>query len=92
MRNSNLTVVVATLGILASGFAHGEDGKKNIGNQNFSKRPYHEVLPESAYNKADQWEGATLIADDATTKTGVRSVDGIKKINLNMLGKRPYME
>ncbi len=91
MKTLNLAVIVSTLVILASGFAHGDDGKHNIGHQNLSKRPYHEVLPESAYDKQEQWEGATLIDDNVKSRGSASNMDAIKKININMLGKRPYM-
>ncbi len=87
MKTLNLVAVVSSVLLLGASVAQADVGyNKEVHNQNFaSKRPYQQVLPESAYNKADKWEGATLISESKSDK-------GIKQINLNMLGKRAYME
>lgn len=87
MRTLNLVAVVSSVLLLSASVAQADvNYSKEVHNQNFaSKRPYQQVLPESAYNKADKWEGATLVSESESDK-------GIKQINLNMLGKRAYME
>lgn len=92
MKKLNLVIVLSSALILASGFVQADELRKNSNNQNLSKRPYQEVLPDSAYNKQENWEGATLISDDAPTESGESGADSIRKININMLGKRPYMD
>lgn len=91
MKTFKLAAIISSVLLLGASVAQADVSyNKEVHNQNFSaKRPYQQVLPESAYNKADQWEGATLSANDAQADAGEQS---IKKINLNMLGKRAYME
>ena len=87
----NLVVVVSSAVLLLSGAAYADSGLKhnvqNVHNQSFiSKRPYQQVPAESAYSKKENFEGATLIDENAET-------DRIHKpMRLHMLGKRPYME
>lgn len=87
----NLVVVVSSAVLLLSGVAYADSGLKhnvhNVHNQSFiSKRPYQQVPAESAYSKKENFEGATLIDENAET-------DRIHKpMRLHMLGKRPYME
>ena len=97
MRVLNLVVVVSSAVLLLSGVAYADSGLKhnihnvhnvhNVHNQSFiSKRPYQQVPAESAYSKKENFEGATLIDENAET-------DRIHKpMRLHMLGKRPYME
>ena len=91
MKTLNLVVVVSSVLLLGTSLAQADVSySKDVHNQNFaSKRPYQQALPESAYNKAGKWEGATLTGNNVQAEAGEQ---GIKKINLNMLGKRAYME
>ncbi len=90
MKTINLAIIASSILLLVCSVAHADELRSNINHQNISKRPYQEVLSESAYNKKDNWEGATLIDDDAEGETA--GSEGIKRININNLGKRPYME
>lgn len=83
-----LVVFSATLVGATSVQAQDEYAKK-AHNQNFiSKRPYHQPLPDSAYEKSADWEGATLVPDNlkAEEKSAVKS----QAMRMHMLGKRPY--
>lgn len=100
-RMSNIVGVLAAL-LLTAGIAQaGDDKANNVIDQNLSKRPYHQAPVESkansdaAANKADNWDGATLVTDDA----GEAKADAAKagpnnyqKLRIRMLGQRPYME
>ena len=85
MKSLKLAVVVSSVALMASGLAQADQYKHNMNNQNFmAKRPYQQVLPESAYQTADQWEGATLISERAQVQSGA-------SLSTHMLGKRPFM-
>ncbi len=86
MKNKYLVTLLAAATLLAAGSIYAEEDYKHMNNQNLSKRPYQQVPAESAYNKKENFEGATLINENAET-------DGKhKQMRLNMLGKRPYTE
>jgi hypothetical protein len=90
MKNISLVAVAAAL-LLAFGVAQaGDDKAKNIIDQNLSKRPYQEAPSVSNTNKTDNWEGATLVADDNTAEKPV--VSKHKQLRIHMLGRRPYIE
>jgi hypothetical protein len=90
MRTINLAVVVSAVALMVSGLANAEDAyKKNAHNQNFAKRPYAQPLPESAYQKAEGFEGATLVRGDVSEDGN--AVDQKQHVQrLNNLSKRPY--
>lgn len=88
MKTLNLAVVVSTVIILASGLANATDGE-NVSNQNLSKRPYQQMPDEPAYNKGDNWEGATLVKERSSAESGPTQY---QQLRINMLGKQPYME
>ncbi len=67
----------------------GEDSDGNIINQNLSKRPYQEAPAASSANKADHWDGATLVKEAPGEKKA--SPTQYQKFRINMLGQRPYM-
>ncbi len=84
MNSLKLAMVVSSVVLMTSGLAQADQYKEKMHNQNFmAKRPYQQVLPESAYQNADQWEGATLV-------TG-RAVQSGASLNGHMLSKRPFM-
>lgn len=86
MKNISLIGVASAL-LLAFGVAQAADDKvNNIIDQNLSKRPYQEA---PSANKADSWEGATLVRDDETIKPVVSQH---KQLRIHMLGRRPYIE
>ncbi len=89
MRVLNLVVVVSSAVILFSGAAHADSGfKHNVHNQSFiSKRPYQQVVENTAQKKDQQWEGATLITDQVSDDVGLNDRNTLR---LNMLSKRPY--
>ena len=91
MKATRFTVALSAALFLASGVAQAEsEFSKNSHQNNFtSKRPYSQPLPESAYQKNDQWEGATLINQEDRA-AGVPSKQ--QQMRINMLGKQPYME
>lgn len=90
MKASRIAVALSAALVLASGLAQAESEYKNSHQNNFtSKRPYSQPLPESAYQKDDQWEGATLInKEDGAAGEPTRH----QQLRINMLGKQPYME
>lgn len=87
MKTLNLVVIVSAAILLASGLAHATD-KDNVNNQNLSKRPYQQLPDESAYNKGENWEGATLVKERSANEGPTE----YQKLRINMLGKQPYME
>lgn len=85
MKSKYLTTLLSTAMLLAAGAVQADDDYTHINKQNLSKRPYQHV-PADAANKKDNFEGATLINENA-------EADGKhKQMRLNMLGKRPYFE
>jgi hypothetical protein len=90
MKTMNLAVVSAAVAFMVSGLANAEDAyKKNGHNQNLAKRAYAQPLPESAYQKADGFEGATLVRGDVSEDGNV--ADQKQHVQrLNNLSKRPY--
>lgn len=90
MRTINLAVILSAVALMASGLANAEDAyKQNVHNQNFSKRAYAQPLPESAYQKADGFEGATLVRGEIGEDGS--AVDQKQHAQrLNNLSKRPY--
>jgi hypothetical protein len=88
MKTLNIAAIVSTAVLLAAGAAHAEDAfKKNDYNHNFmAKRPYQAVVANTAQQKDQQWEGATLIASPADEA----NLNNQSKLRLNMLSKRPY--
>lgn len=91
MKSLNLAVIVSTVVLMVAGAANAEDTyTKNVHNQNLSKRPYHQPLPDSAYQQSNEFEGATLVTEDnVAEKAGVSKH---KQLRINMLGQRPYVE
>jgi hypothetical protein len=89
MKVLNLVAVVSSAVLLMSGAAHADVSlKNNVHNQNFiSKRPFQQVVENKAQKKDQQWEGATLIADQASEDV---VLNDHKTMRLNMLSKRPY--
>ncbi|WP_020184138.1 MULTISPECIES: hypothetical protein [Methylotenera] len=72
--------------LLTTGIAQaGDDKANNVIDQNISKRPY-QAPNEPAANKADNWDGATLVKEEA--KTGPTNY---QQLRIRMLGQRPYM-
>lgn len=85
----NFTGLLAAL-LLTTGVAQaGDDKANNIIDQNLSKRPYHQAPSEPTANKADNWDGATLVKEEAEkAKTGPTNY---QQLRIRMLGQRPYM-
>lgn len=81
-----LAALLLTIGAVQAG-----DGKtKSVINQDLSKRPYQELPADSSANKADDFDGATLITEDnSEVKTGPTKH---QQLRIRMLGQRPYME
>ena len=89
MKSLNLAVIVSTVALMLSGAASAEDTYKNVHNQNLSKRPYHQPLPDSAYQKGNEFEGATLVRDELSAEeVAVKKNQQVMRIN--QLSKRPY--
>ena len=84
MRTVKLVAILSSVLMFGANVAFADvNYNKEIHNQHFAaKRPYQQVLPSSAYAKADQWEGASF--------TESASQKGAKQINLHLLGKRPH--
>lgn len=90
MKSLNVAVIVSSVMLLVSGAVMANDTyTKNVHNQNFSKRPYHQPLPESAYQKANEFEGATLVRGEVS-EDGNAADHKQQAQRLNNLSKRPY--
>lgn len=90
MKSLNLAVIVSAAVLMASGAASaGDTFNKNVHNQNLSKRPYHQPVPDSAYQKTNEFEGATLVRGDAeATESATNKHQQVMR--MNHLSKRPY--
>lgn len=86
MKSKSLITLLSTAVLLMAGSASADEDYSHINKQNLSKRPYQQVPAESAYNKKEGFEGATLINENVETDAKH------KQMRLNMLGKRPYLE
>lgn len=81
-----LIAIISSALLLASASAFADNNtRNNINNQNLSKRPYQQV-PEAPTNKADNFEGATLIKEESQAEKTQ------KTLQLHNLGRRPYSE
>ncbi len=90
MKKLNLAVIVSVVALMVSGLANAEDAyRKNVHNQNLSKRAYAQPLPEAAYQKADGFEGATLVRGEVSEDGNVADQKQHAQ-RLNNLSKRPY--
>jgi len=88
MKSLNLAVIVSTAALMLSGVAHAEDFTKNH-YQNLSKRPYSQPLPDSAYQKSNEFEGATLVRGELSEQE-LTANKHKEMMRLNQLSKRPY--
>ena len=90
MKSLNLAVIVSTVALMLSGIVYaGDNHTTNTHNQNLSKRPYHQPLPDSAYQQADEFEGATLVQGELSDEE--RAVNKNRQVmRMNQLSKRPY--
>ncbi len=89
MNSLNLAVIVFTVVLMVSGVANADTYTKNGHNQNLSKRPYHQPLPDSAYQKTDEFEGATLVRGELSEdEAAVNKNQQI--LRMNNLSKRSY--
>ena len=90
MKSLNLAVIVSSAVLLVSGAVQAEDAYiKNVHNQNLSKRPYHQPLADSAYQKENEFEGATLVRGELSEdETAVNKHQQV--LRMNQLSKRPY--
>jgi hypothetical protein len=94
MKSLKLVVIVTSVLLGASSMAQAEN--TNATNGNFiSKRPYHAAVENNKTTKVDeQFEGATLIPEDAADENSATSKNerNLKQLRLHSLGRRPYME
>lgn len=91
MKSLSLSALVSSVAFLFSGAALANDAIYNSAYQNVAKRPYLQVSPSDKSESTDQWEGATLLANNQAGQLGVQKTVAIRTINLNMLSKHPYM-
>ena len=90
MKSLNLAVIVSTVALMMAGAVQAEETyTKNVHNQNLSKRPYHQPLPDSAYQKANEFEGATLVRGELSEEQ-IAVNKNQQVMRLNQLSKRPY--
>lgn len=84
-------ISMVTAALLMTGVAQAEENHEhNIINQHISKRPYQAPSPDASANKAEHWEGATLVKDEVREeKAGPTQY---QQLRIRMLGQRPYME
>jgi hypothetical protein len=85
MKTLNLTLAVSSLILLAAGAAQAEGSYQN---HFMAKRPYQAAVENIAQQKDAQWEGATLIKDEASMNEA--ALDKRNVLRVNMLSKRPY--
>lgn len=91
MKSKGLIGVVTAALLLTVGATQAEDSREhNIINQNISKRPYQAATPDASANKAEQWEGATLVKDEVREEKATPTQ--YQQLRIRMLGQRPYME
>ena len=90
MKSKRLIGLTTLALLLTAGVTQaGDDSDHNIVNQNLSKRPYQEAPATTTANKAESWEGATLVKDEASEKKA--GPTQYQKFRIHMLGQRPYM-
>jgi hypothetical protein len=91
MMNSKSLMGLAAALLMTTGVVQaGDDKANNVINQNLSKRPYQEAPAESTPNKAENFEAARLVKEEAAEqKTGPSKY---QQLRIRMLGQRPYME
>ncbi len=90
MKSLNLAVIVSTVALMVAGATQAEETyTKNVHNQNLSKRPYHQPLPDSAYQKSNEFEGATLVRGEVSEEQAAVNKNQ-QVMRLNQLSKRPY--
>jgi len=90
MKSLNLAVIVSTVALMMAGAVQAEETyTKNVHNQNLSKRPYHQPLPDSAYQKGNEFEGATLVRGELSEEQ-IAVNKNQQVMRLNQLSKRPY--
>lgn len=89
MKNLNLAVLVSSAVFMLSGVASAEDTYKNQHHQNLSKRPYSQPLPDSAYQKSSEFEGATLVRGELSEQETIANQHQ-QVMRMNQLSKRPY--
>ncbi|WP_020166428.1 MULTISPECIES: hypothetical protein [Methylotenera] len=89
MKSLNLAVIVSSAVLMLSGVAYAEDTYKNSHHQNLSKRPYSQPLPDSAYQKTGEFEGATLVRGELSEQE-LTANKHQQVMRLNQLSKRPY--
>ncbi len=90
MKSTSL-VSLATVILLTVGVAQAGDDKANhVIDQNLSKRPYQALPADANVNKANEFEAATLVKQEAdNVKSGPTKH---QQLRIRMLGQRPYME
>ena len=89
MKTFNLAAIVATVALIGSTAVYAKDAHNNMHVQNFSKRPYAQPLPKEAYQKAEQFEGATLVRGDLNEDGNVTEQKQQVQ-RLNNISRRPY--
>ena len=89
MKTFNLVAIVATVALIGSTAVYAKDAHNNMHVQNFSKRPYAQPLPKEAYQKAEQFEGATLVRGDLNEEGSVTEQKQQVQ-RLNNISRRPY--
>lgn len=91
MKSINLIGMAAAILLLAGIAQAGDDKATTIIDQNLSKRPYqdHQKSTSDSSVKTDNWDGATLVKEDAgEVKAGPNNY---QQLRIRMLGQRPYM-
>jgi len=89
MKSLNLAVIVSTAALILAGAANAEETYKQSHHQNLSKRPYSQPLPDSAYQKTGEFEGATLVRGELSEQE-LTANKHKEVMRLNQLSKRPY--
>ena len=90
MKTFNLAAIVATVALIGSTAVYAKDAHNNMHVQNFSKRPYAQPLPKEAYQKAEQFEGATLIRSEAEEQEASAQEQKNRVHRSNNFSRRPY--
>ena len=90
MKTFNLAVIAAAVALVTSSITYAQDSHNNINVQNISKRPYAHTLPKEAYQKAEQFEGATLIRSEAEEQEASAQEQKNRVHRSNNFSRRPY--
>jgi len=91
MKSLKIAVILSAVILSVSGLAQADNTERL--NHNFmSKRGYQAPVENNKSTKADaEFEGATLVPEDENSFES-KNERNLKKLKINSLSRRPYME